>query len=488
MADSDTHSFSHRRPASRRKHAEYPANNLPHQEHESVTFQRQSGGTAEIALRDFWSKFTRKHNVGVLDSIKAIVLSSWLNLFVILIPVAWVAHFQFKANHWPASSAFTLCFLAIIPLERLFDYGGEQMSFYLGKQLGDLFVITLNNAVEATLAIILLAKGELKLLQSTVVGVVILHLLLIPGTSFMIGGARIMHQHLHPHYTQLNQTLLSIGVLTLLIPAAFFAALDRTTVSDVRLNTTPILSDASRHIFLSLSRGLAVILLILYTLSRIFLLNPPGEDEEELSQTALHDHSKEHEDEPEVNQYVCVVMLVISIGLMAATAEWLVESVEFVREDSHIQEEWFGLILLPFLSFAADGAVAVVYFIRHLIRHFFRGPEPPNIVAKSRAIDLSIQFLLFWMPFFILLGWWTDKPLSLLFDFFEISILIGACFIVNYVTADSRTNWAEGVAMVSFYFMIALCAWFYPGQPEIKIMLFDGTVEQGLMHAASGGE
>lgn len=32
--------------------------------------------------------------------------------------------------------------------------------------------------------------------------------------------------------------------------------------------------------------------------------------------------------------------------------------------------------------------------------------------------------------------------------------LIGACFIVNYVTADSKTNWAEGMSMVIFYAMI----------------------------------
>ena len=37
-----------------------------------------------------------------------------------------------------------VCFVAIIPLERMFDYGGEQMAHYLGKELGDLLIITLN--------------------------------------------------------------------------------------------------------------------------------------------------------------------------------------------------------------------------------------------------------------------------------------------------------------------------------------------------------
>ena len=55
---------------------------------------------------------------------------------------------------------WSVCFLSIIPLERLFDWCGEQMALYLGLSLGDLLAITLNNAVEATLAIILLLKCE----------------------------------------------------------------------------------------------------------------------------------------------------------------------------------------------------------------------------------------------------------------------------------------------------------------------------------------
>lgn len=39
----------------------------------------------------------------------------------------------------------------------------------------------------------------------------------------------------------------------------------------------------------------------------------------------------------------------------------------------------------------------------------------PSQLAKARAIDLSIQFTLFWMPFLVLLGWWIDKPMHLLF-------------------------------------------------------------------------
>ena len=85
--------------------------------------------------------------------------------------------FQERAS----DSQNTVSFLSIIPLEKLFDFGGEQMALYTGKDLGDLISVTLNkcvppfffveklvlracltlfSAVEATLAIILLLKCE----------------------------------------------------------------------------------------------------------------------------------------------------------------------------------------------------------------------------------------------------------------------------------------------------------------------------------------
>jgi hypothetical protein len=37
-----------------------------------------------------------------------------------------------------------VCFLAIVSLEKMFDWGGEQLAMYCGPDLGDLSIITLN--------------------------------------------------------------------------------------------------------------------------------------------------------------------------------------------------------------------------------------------------------------------------------------------------------------------------------------------------------
>ena len=42
----------------------------------------------------------------------------------------------------------------------------------------------------------------------------------------------------------------------------------------------------------------------------------------------------------------------------------------------------------------------------------------------------------------------------LVLDYFEVGLLLGACFLVNYVTVDAKTNVSEGLTMIAFYAMI----------------------------------
>ncbi|KAI0822160.1 hypothetical protein BC628DRAFT_1328011 [Trametes gibbosa] len=447
-------------------------------------------GFAVDRARVFWNRLrgNGRPKVGWLESGRNIALSSFLNLFVIFIPIAWASHWEMVA--WGHDTTFALCFLAIIPLECIFDWGGEQMALYLGKDLGDLLIITLNNAVEATLAITLLIRCELRLLQSTIVGVVLLHLLLIPGTAFLVGGHNVRHQALHPHHTDLNHSLLMIGVLATMLPTAFFAALDRGASAVVTAGdavSSGLISDTSRGEILKMSRGIAIMLVVVYVASRVYLHNPPGDNNALTvpydAPEAIHEEETELlEENPLVNPWACILLLIVTVGLMAVTAEFLVDSIDEVREKSGIQTEWFGLILLPIVSFSADGVVAILFFFQSIYNHLTqRKILVPAILARGRAIDLSIQFTLWWMPVLVLVGWAASKPMHLLFDYLEVALLLGSCFLVNYVTADAKTNWVEGLIMIVFYFMIALVTWFYPGQPEVAFMLnCEGSVAEAI--------
>jgi Ca2+:H+ antiporter len=116
-------------------------------------------------------------------------------------------------------------------------------------------------------------------------------------------------------------------VLTLLLPAAFFAALSRGDVTSPEAADT-IINDTNRTTFLQMSRGLAIILLTVYICSRIYLHNPPGDNNAATIQpnapmAARNEEENLDTEDPELNQWVCIVMLIITIALMAATAEWV---------------------------------------------------------------------------------------------------------------------------------------------------------------------
>ncbi|KAJ7310744.1 hypothetical protein DFH08DRAFT_943958 [Mycena albidolilacea] len=162
----------------------------------------------------------------------------------------------------------------------------ESRWVYLGEDLGDLLVVTLNKSVkltvEASLAIILVKKCELKWVHSAALSKIIgapiynrrhgsspsphpgscirdqlvfLPRYFQPASYRNLGGTRVLEQDLHPHLTQLNHTLLTIGVMTLFLPAAFFAALNQG--SSAAPEAESFIND---HVFLQMSRGLAVIL------------------------------------------------------------------------------------------------------------------------------------------------------------------------------------------------------------------------------------
>ena len=129
------------------------------------------------------------------------------------------------------------------------------------------------------------------------------------------------------------------------------------------------------------------------------------------------------------------------------------------------------------MSYSAAGTITVGFFLEQKHRlHKRRQKAEPAVLARGRAIDRSIQFTLWWVPFVVLLGWLSHKPIHMLFgacpgagcalrlaerrvrwhwqDFFEVALLVGSCFLVNYITADSKTNWGEGLIMMAFYAMI----------------------------------
>jgi len=86
-------------------------------------------------------------------------------------------------------------------------------------------------------------------------------------------------------------------------------------------------------------------MLLVYIASRVYQVNPPGEAEDSTEVYARGHEAFRHEEEklkteqPKVSSWYCAALLVVLVAVIAVTAEWLVDSIEHVRDGSIIQEE-----------------------------------------------------------------------------------------------------------------------------------------------------
>lgn len=132
------------------------------------------------------------------------------------------------------------------------------------------------------------------------------------------------------------------------LPVSFFTALDRGQDADGG-DVGPI-NDRTRDQLLSISRGLAFILLIMYVThsahftvfamvdcsisryvaSRVFLHRPPPGDDQaslaeredapvEMKTAAAH----LAEEEPEMNFWMCIISLLVTLALLATTVQFV---------------------------------------------------------------------------------------------------------------------------------------------------------------------
>ncbi|KAF9223872.1 calcium/proton exchanger [Gyrodon lividus] len=450
----------------------------------------------------------------VWRSIRAIILSSYLNVLLIFIPISWVLNFAIPDQH---TLIFVFAFLAIIPLAKLLAFATDELSLRVGQTLAGLLNATLGNAVELIVSIIALTKCELDIVQSSLVGSILSNLLLVLGMCFFAGGMRFSEQGFGTSAVQLNSSLLTISVIAVLLPGAFYMALQGQT------------DEASiDQEILKMSHGVAIILLFIYLSYLVFQLfshkalyqddsyeiqeskkyvgeNPfsgklkrrfrrgkqPGASNStitgspvvnspptspqpdhvhfEQDDTTATTHSEPRSDpesmqqfeieqveEPQMSVAVSLGLLLVVTVLVAVTAEFLVDSINGMTESAGIPKEFVGVILLPIVGNAAEHVTAVTVSVKDKLT-----------LSLGVAVGSSIQIALFVIPFIVTLAWMLGKPLTLLFDPLQSIVLFLSVLTVNYVVQDGRSNWLEGMILMCLYLILCVTFWYYPGTTPI---------------------
>jgi len=179
---------------------------------------------------------------------------------------------------------------------------------------------------------------------------------------------------------------------------------------------------------------------------------PVGQDLEAGVEADADDEESENEEEvPQLTAGVALGLLTVVTVLVAVTAEFLVSSIDGLTSTGHISEAWVGLILLPIVGNAAEHVTAVTVSYKDKLD-----------LSIGVAVGSSIQIALFVIPVLVLLGWIMGKPLTMLFDPFESIVLFLSVLTVAFCINDGRSNWLEGMILMSLYVILATAFWFYP--------------------------
>ena len=122
--------------------------------------------------------------------------------------------------------------------------------------MGALLNATFGNAIELIIGIVALFKGEIVLVQASMMGSIISNLLLVLGACFLAGGIKYSIQEFNETTAQTNASLMTLACIALIIPASFSVATHHI--------------DRNAPEVVGLSHYTAIVLLIVYVLYLLF--------------------------------------------------------------------------------------------------------------------------------------------------------------------------------------------------------------------------
>jgi len=342
--------------------------------------------------------------------------------------------------------------LAIIPLAALLSFATEELALIVGETLGGLLNATFGNAVELIVSVVALTKGEIRIVQASMLGSILSNILLVLGMCFFFGGLKYKEQEFNTTVASTMSSLMAVATSSLIIPAALYSTL-----------VEP--KEKSFKLILDLSRGTSVVLLILYVLylgfqlgTHAFLFDtghkPVGSDgngaQRDSAESDDGDSLDEHQEALLSGVESGIVLVVVTV-LVAICAEYLVGSIDEIVASSGISKTFIGLILIPIVGNAAEHVTAVVVAMKNKMD-----------LAIGVAIGSSMQIALLVTPFLVILGWIIGQPMSLYFQTFETVVFFVSVLITNYLIQDGKSNYLEGAMLLGIYTIIAISFFVYP--------------------------
>ena len=244
------------------------------------------------------------------------------------------------------------------------------------------------------------------------------------GSCFLAHGMRYTQGRLNYFRSDSISSLNVIAMCCLLIP------------STLRILLEAHGTTASNHLMLTISHGIAIVLLLLYILYLTFSL-------------------RTHSDALVPNQYETdssadsINAANLSLGPIAASI-WLAVSLTWVTlctvaVVSSLQvstwkgkRSFFGFVLFPFLGNLTDYLSACQVALKDNLD-----------ITILVTVGSSMQLLFFTLPVLVILGWIIHEPMTLGLQLFETATVFLGVLVVKNVIADGKSNFLCGAVCIA---------------------------------------
>ncbi|HKB14100.1 MAG TPA: calcium/proton exchanger, partial [Vicinamibacterales bacterium] len=315
-------------------------------------------------------------------------------------------------------------------LAGLIGHGTEQLAMRSGPAWGGFLNATFGNAAELIIALVALRSGHIELVKASISGSIIGNLLLVLGLSFFVGGLGRKSQRFHRLAASNTAVMLFLAVVALVMPAVFDLALYGT------LTAHPAALDR-------LSFWTALVLIIAYGGSLTYAFTA----QRDLFRVA----SEPDASHASLSLTAAIGLLAIGTVLTTIQAEILVGAMAPALARFAFTELFVGVIVVALVGNAAEHYSAVVAARRDEMT-----------LAVEIAIGSSAQIALLVAPALVLYSFAIGRPMTLLFNAFEITAIALSVLATALVVVDGESNWVEGLQLLSVYVILALAFYFVP--------------------------
>ena len=147
-------------------------------------------------------------------------------------------------------------------------------------------------------------------------------------------------------------------------------------------------------------------------------------------------------------------ILLIATVLVAVLSEFLVGTIEDVRDSVGLTEVFVGVIVVAIVGNAAEHSAAILMAMKNKMD-----------LTVGIAIGSSLQIALFVAPVLIFLSYRFGRPMDLEFSVPEVFAVVASVYILFQISEDGETNWIEGIQLLSVYVILGIL-FFYLPEPQ----------------------